>query len=85
MKKVRIFLSVSILILLGISIAASNATSKFATYYYQETNNVCSVIEACSSGGECDCTVTIGVKTYMVFTRRSLNGQICSVIAKRPC
>ena len=84
MKKSRIFLGASALVLAIAGIAATKASSKFVTYYYQQSAQVCATInEVCPQPGNFDCIVDIAGTPKQLFTVRSADLKTCSTPAKR--
>lgn len=76
-------MGLSTFVLAAVSIFATKATSKFATYYYQST--VCRVVDTNCGATTGTCTLKIGAAqvNYTIFTTRSGNGLTCSNAAKK--
>jgi len=83
MKRSRIFMGLSSLVLAIAGIAATKATSKFVTYYYQESAALCTVISPTCGSTSGTCTVLIGTKHYTVFTERVNAGATCQTPAPK--
>ena len=84
MKKSRIFLGVSSVVLAVAGIAATKANTKFTNYYYHTTGTAATCLTAptptgCSgTTGKCTESITVGqvTGTYTIFTVNT--SSVCS-------